>query len=248
MIIAIGDIHGNISEMTNKIKECGTNVNFVQIGDFGLGFHGPTEYFDKLQYLHWELEGTESKLYVIRGNHDNPAFWVPGNGYDFKNIHFVRDNTVIKIDDKICYFAGGAISIDRTSRIQGVSYWKNESYNFFPPTYPSEDVSLELIDIVFAHDVYHPISKFDMNSPFVKEWARRDSKLMNDLIESQNQMGELFDYIKGSCGNKLIWVHGHYHQSHVNYMNFELTGDFISDTPSDITTYSLGIDEFKEIR
>ena len=106
MIIAIGDIHGEFGKIQNGMVEimesAGEPVNFVQLGDFGLGFERPKRDHDRLTTINHFLKEKDSHLYVIRGNHDNPSFWNEGCGYEFSNIHFVCDDSIQEIDGKSC--------------------------------------------------------------------------------------------------------------------------------------------------
>ena len=244
MIIAIGDVHGKFDQLISKIDavlETNTDVNFIQLGDFGLGFKDPKTEWDIMSMINLRLKEGNSMLYVIRGNHDNPSFWKLGLGFDFSNIVFQPDDSMMFIEDKMCYFAGGAISIDRTRRRQGVDYWGAETY--IPNIYGYDDYpSEEKIDILFTHDVYHPCSPYSIhNSEAVKHFAEAavrsfatDKYLIEDLTESQVSMKILYEGILKTNPN-FVWYHGHYHQSHVTNNNEQIT-------------HSLSELEFKEIR
>jgi len=233
MIIAIGDIHGEFDKiqkgMVDIMESAGEPVNFVQVGDFGLGFERPKRDHDRLTTINHFLKEKDSHLWVIRGNHDNPGFWQWGCGYEFSNIHFVPDDEIRVIEGKTCYFAGGAVSVDRSRRTQGIDYWTGEIYN--------ERNLLgfkERIDILFTHDVYHGVSPFGTSSDTLKYWCERDENLMGDIIQSQLGMKYLYDSIYNINPN-FSWYHGHYHESHLT-----INGDQ--------KTHSLGILEFKEVR
>ena len=233
MIIAIGDVHGKFDQLNSKIKEIlegNTGVNFVQLGDFGLGFDQPFQDWGKLNPINELLKKKDSTLYVIRGNHDNPAFWDSGCGFHFSNIHFVPDETIRLIEDKLCYFVGGAISVDRTSRRQGIDYWRAEEAN------QGFRVMIDdKIDILFTHDVYHPCSPYTIgNSNTVNYFSIVDENLIQDLEGSQNVMRNLYEDIL-KTNPTFSWYHGHYHESHVTNNNEQIT-------------HSLSELEFKEVR
>lgn len=237
MIIAIGDIHGEFSKMQNQMvdimESAGEPVNFVQLGDFGLGFEKPKKDHDRLTTINHFLKEKDSNLYVIRGNHDNPGFWEWGCGYEFSNICFVPDDSVAEIEGKTCYFAGGAVSVDRSRRTQGIDYWKGEQYNPENIRFPLFPVC-QKIDVLFTHDVYHPVSPFGTTSDTLKYWCERDENLMGDIIQSQFAMKSLYEDVLKTNPN-FSWYHGHYHESHLT-INGEQK------------THSLGILEFKEVR
>ena len=234
MIIAIGDVHGEFKGMQNGMtaimESAGEPVNFVQVGDFGLGFERPKKDHDRLTTINHFLKEKDSNLWVIRGNHDNPGFWQWGCGYEFSNIHFVPDDSVVELDGKSCYFAGGAISVDRCKRTQGIDYWKGEQYNVdniqFPIPYP--------VDILFTHDVYHPVSPFNVSSDILNYWCEKDEELMGDTVYSQIVFKNLYDSIY-KINPIFSWDHGHYHESHVTNNDGQVV-------------HSLSILEFKEVR
>lgn len=230
MIIAIGDIHGKIGELSDKID--GLNfehrVNFVHLGDFGLGFDNPIREHRKLKDLDYTLTKSGSKMFVIRGNHDNPTYWTQDGSYEMENIQFVPDNTVMEVEGKVCLFAGGAISIDRINRMKGVNYWPNEEYKWHMPS-----IVPTRIDHVFTHDVYQPCSPFKMESPITMRWLNSDKTLKGSLEESQAEMKKLYDFLM-SLNDDFSWYHGHYHESHTTIRGKQ-------------KTYSVSIMELKEV-
>jgi hypothetical protein len=236
MLIAIGDIHGKFTELKigirNILNETHTqnvSIDFVQLGDFGMGFGDPKIAYNELSDLDTDLCLRNSHLWIIRGNHDNPAFW-SNTGYRFENIHFVKDDTILTLNEKQCYFAGGAISIDRIVRKQGVNYWDSEHY-----TNPGELINAN-VDIIFTHDVYQEISNFKIHtSDIVARWLEKDSRLYQDMLAQQYELKKLYENV--SAHNKNIkWYHGHYHESSVFYYDDESF------------TCGLAELEFKEIR
>jgi hypothetical protein len=239
MIIAIGDVHGKFDQLILKIQNVlmgNTGVNFVQLGDFGLGFGHPKNEWSKLNELNQILLDSDSKLYVIRGNHDNPALWYKGIRFEFSNIQFVIDDTLLLIEDKYCYFAGGAISVDRSNRRQGVDYWSDEGYASLEWVFGGHvNGEFDRIDFLFTHDVYHPCSPYSIsNSHIVNHFAKVDKRLIPRLMESQEEMKILYyDIVKISPN--FTWYHGHYHESHVTNNNEQIT-------------HSLSELEFKEVR
>lgn len=225
MIVAIGDVHGKFSQLKigirnilNETVSDETPINFVQVGDFGVGFDSPLETYNELLDLQRDLLSANSHLWIIRGNHDNPAFWGE-NGYLFSNIHFVKDNTLMSLDDKLCFFAGGAISIDRSKRISGVSYWKGEEYVFDASVINNitNSVPSYSIDLVFTHDIYLPLTNLKfLSSDVVKNWENRDPFLSHDLTAQQYQFKLLYESLL-TVTSGFKWYHGHYHESYTQY-------------------------------
>jgi hypothetical protein len=217
MIIAIGDIHGKFREMKIKMRSIlydhfdeEDQIHFVQVGDFGLGFDNPRLDYYQLLDIENDLVFKKANLWIIRGNHDNPYFWGDG-AYKFSNIHFVKDDTRLRLDNKECYFAGGSVSIDRIDRTHGVSYWGGEIYQAPELIFNSNEVLP--IDILFTHDVYQPVSTFNfLQSDLVKRWCEKDKNLYGDLVAQQYELEKLYTAIKETNKN-FKWYHGHYHES-----------------------------------
>ena len=210
VIIAIGDIHGKIEKLTDEIikLDLKNSVSFVHVGDFGIGFDHPIKEHKKLKWLDNVLSSSGSKMYVIRGNHDDPARWSTGSSYVMDNIQFVPDNIIMEINGKVCLFAGGAISVDRLNRNKGVNYWTHEEYKWKRP-----NIIPKRIDHLFTHDVYHQCSPFRIESPTTLKWLNIDATLRNSLDESQEEMKNLYEFAM-SINEDFSWYHGHYHESH----------------------------------
>ena len=89
--IAIGDVHGSFNELTFKLKRLQiSNALLIQLGDFGLGFNKETEDILTLIQLDSLLQDFDNFLVIVRGNHDNPAFFSNPN-LQFENIILVKD-------------------------------------------------------------------------------------------------------------------------------------------------------------
>jgi hypothetical protein len=159
------------------------------------------------------LVDADSMMYVIRGNHDNPAFWYEGMRFDFSNIVFVKDDTQLFIDGKSCYFSGGAISIDRLQLTRGVDYWPDECHMYgYGISDGHANGNFDTIDYVFTHDVYHQCSPFNVRGGPVNEYAKDDHWLIENLMESQAEMKLLYEDAMKINPN-FSWYHGHYHKS-----------------------------------
>lgn len=107
----IGDIHGKILDYLQIIDGV---ENSVQVGDFGMGFgtKGAADFVDSM------IDEMPGNHRYIRGNHDDPK-------ESKKSKHWIKDGT---IENDIMY-VGGANSIDKDYRIEGLSWWPNEQLN-----------------------------------------------------------------------------------------------------------------------
>lgn len=116
----IGDIHGLTHRYMSIVEK--SKYPTVQVGDFGYGFEGV--------YNPFKPERTNHRF--IRGNHDNPAKCR-------EQPQFIEDGT---IENNIGY-VGGASSIDRAYRTEGVSWW------------PDEQLSIAELDAILGKLIEH---------------------------------------------------------------------------------------------
>ena len=197
-IVYLGDIHGSLN-VINKINLSMRDFHIIQVGDFGAGMIYNQE--EKLNNLDSSLGGQSNKLYVIRGNHDNPHFW--NEEHNFENIRFVKDFEVLDIEGVKHLFIGGATSIDRKHRTEGFSYWKEEPVPFINPS-RFEGI---LPEVIVTHT--SPISgpPFGFNH-LVYHYASNDHDLLLDLSLERNELNKVFEVYKGK---PIKWFYGHFH-------------------------------------
>ena len=107
IVHVLGDIHGAGGILKQVLQRYRDN-RVIQIGDFGLGFHGvpdpPTDAFP-------------DRFSFIRGNHDNPE--VCRTYPNYLGDYGVMPETGI-------FFLGGAWSTDRAWRTEGIDWWPDE--------------------------------------------------------------------------------------------------------------------------
>jgi hypothetical protein len=216
-IYCIGDTHGlQIAYDTLRnfiIKYNIANSLFIQVGDFGIGFN-PIADEDHLESINDILKRDNNELYVIRGNHDNPKYF---NGeYIRDTIKLLKDYTIL---DDNTLLIGGAISIDRLNRVEGVSYWKDEKliYNDMVQTFTG-------IEYVITHTCpsFLQSSKAANDLQFFKMMCNNIPSLYNKLInecqEERTIMTTIYDEL--SLNNKLKkWYYGHFHNEECVFIN-----------------------------
>lgn len=249
-MIILGDTHG-IKPVFELIDKYGiTSENIIHVGDLGLGFLPIDKDLYNLSLLNEMLQVTDNTLYAIRGNHDNPIFWDKSLGLNlptYSHIHLVEDYSVIKIEECNILFIGGAISIDRSSRIQDKPYptwWKNEGFNLDKTKLGEIYLNHPVIDIVVTHncpDFCHP--QFQENN-LVKKWITLENQtpihssmnLKADILTERKRFTELYNILTQQAGYKIKkWFYGHYHYSYCEDIN-------------DTEFIMLGVNEIKELK
>lgn len=209
----IGDIHGFWSVILNRLNHYeDESVCYIQVGDFGIGINSVDLEYSRLERLNTRLSELNSDLYIVRGNHDDPA-WFINTQYDIlkdklTNIFFVPDYTVLSIDNENILFIGGAISVDRVPRKMKMNkWWPNEVMVFdFDKVSQYRD-----IDRVICHtspDFVFPLAI----SPTVYEFAKQDDLLIKDVINERKNLSLLVTKLMENNSIK-SFAYGHFHNS-----------------------------------
>ena len=81
-LFAVGDTHGKNLQLASHLlpnvpKE--SKKAILHVGDFGMGFSSHVGEIDNMAHLDKKLKKDNVWLYVIRGNHDNPAYFDSNN-------------------------------------------------------------------------------------------------------------------------------------------------------------------------
>ena len=135
-IIVLGDIHGNFSWLNKFIAQENPDI-ILQCGDMG---YYPT------WSLYIEIVSPNTKIYWCDGNHEdynaiNKLLQTnPRGPIEIQpNVFYMPRGEVLKLsNNRNVLFAGGAYSIDKHLRIEGVSWFpeeiltEKEIFNYFP--------------------------------------------------------------------------------------------------------------------
>lgn len=215
-LLFCGDIHTNIDIIPNYLRDMElSNCAVFQIGDFGIGFDNDHKENRRMEYLNDRMKVSNSDLFVIRGNHDNPIYF--NGNYNWSNLFLLKDYSIIEINELNILGIGGAISIDRTDR-KGYwntekkhDYWEDEGFEF------DEDKLNELnnIDIVITHSA--PNFCYPLSKNGLERWILVDSELSDDILFERHELSMAYNIL--SKNNKIIsWYYGHFHQDSISYV------------------------------
>jgi predicted phosphodiesterase len=207
-LIFLGDNHGAWNSMLFDIdKNRIENAYIISVGDLGIGFEQSEEYKDKLYNgLNSFFEEKNINFYGIRGNHDDPKFFKGDDRIQLSNFEMIEDYSIFQYGDKKIQLIGGAISIDRTGRQEGVSYWEDEGVVF-------DKEKLQRVDIMVTHTAPSWCFPQQFNE-MVYGWAREDAYLIKDLSDERSVMDEIFKV----CQPR-FHVYGHFHSSCTERIN-----------------------------
>jgi len=136
-IYFLGDTHGQFNRMLQDIDIYNIeNCNIIQVGDFGAGFGISNSTYVEIGKF---LEERKILMYVIRGNHDDPAYFKSLTNYG-KGLFFVPDYTLLTLEGKNLLLIGGGVSIDKLQREKDISWWEDETIKFDKYKYSDVDI------------------------------------------------------------------------------------------------------------
>jgi hypothetical protein len=162
-----GDLHGraqqHLDSLRNRAKSIGMSKErdiLIQLGDFG-------HVWTKIDHkgMQW-LEDSPWLTYFLDGNHDNheilqdlPVKERFGGkvGYfdDYPSIFHLRRGEIYEINGQKFFVFGGAKSIDRAYRIEGVSWWPGEFPTMAQQEYAFNNLEKHgnTVDVMLTHTV-----------------------------------------------------------------------------------------------
>lgn len=201
-VILMGDTHSEsiTRRMLTRIPE-GSDV--FHIGDVGLGFGKPEYALGNakgwVNVFNDHCKEHDIRLYLNRGNHDNPAVW---NNFSKENVVFVNTGDVgIFPNGKKVLCIGGGVSLDRCTRFEGIDYWSDEIT-------PNLDI-VEECDIVFSHDAPEHFNHATSTVHQGFGWyVERDPTLIADCYKQRNHITDLVARSKAR-----FLISGHFHNT-----------------------------------
>lgn len=197
-IVLIGDVHGDWDFLEDFVLNF-PKLNIVQLGDFGMGYLNPHVQDKRLKKLAGALKQSESLMYVVRGNHDDPKYFT-----DLildERIIFLEDYSVLTtFSQKTIQLVGGGISVDRQLRKKNKGWWENENVLFSPS-------KVQKVDYFLTHvPPKYFIREMCPKSAMVEEFCKTDLYLKDQLIQEQNIIQALFDLSEAKYS-----YFGHFH-------------------------------------
>lgn len=224
-IVVSGDIHGDFNALVYKccIQYEMKDTLIIVAGDCGFGFERQGYYENLYKRNRERLSKANNWLVMIRGNHDNPAYF---NDYPIHHTRWMTlpDYSVIKACGHTILCLGGATSIDRTYRMDSQYYHlPQKDKPLEPSTYwhgeqPVFDMAkLDAVNEKCAIDtvVSHTAPSFCqlISHNFLNVWATHDEALIEDVKKERIVMDRLYNYLIYMNHPLRYWFYGHFHQS-----------------------------------
>lgn len=219
-IYILGDTHGDMACFARyvnkyKIEKC----TIVHVGDFGFSIdaHGQQtedKYSKSLAHYNKMFSARDITMYVIRGNHDDPAYF--DGRFMLSNLKLLKDYTTLELNGQTWLFVGGALSVDRWERkwAGGEGKWWFADEKFV--LNKLEIDKLPKIDVVVTHTAPETVCSYELvgRSEIVHHMvAKGDHSLLTELWHEQKLLQELYDILEFQGSPLTNWYFGHFHKS-----------------------------------
>lgn len=233
-----GDWHGNLPWALSMLERFHTEgiSKVLQLGDFGL--FGDPDGITYLDTLSKAADRLGLKILVTLGNHDNYVMAdamtriVDGEyaGWEhnpqFPNILYATRGQRWEWAGTSFVSMGGANSIDRYGRTEGVNWWAGEQISY-GDIYRTIDGGFA--DVFLAHDCPAGVPLFGSHRTDDSKWS---AEALDYAQHSRVATRQAVDGVKPS-----LYFHGHYH--HYLDLHTELS-DVFGNT---YTLHSIGLDK-----
>ena len=196
-----GDCHGSLSKILQFIWrfDLGKESNIVVCGDMGICWDKNQKDY-QASIANYERYCNGVNLYWIDGNHENFDIIESWNATEIYNnsehIHYCPRGTILDINGQKALCVGGADSIDKAWRVEGISWWPQEQI--------TEKDIMEITgeyDYIFTHCC--PYSIFHSHRGFLCTHG-------GELRDITHASEEVLDKLKDKITFK-HWYFGHYH-------------------------------------
>ncbi len=198
----LGDHHANYDDLLSSIRQKGfRDARLIHVGDGEEGY--PSWWTaDTAERLDREFAALGIEYLSIRGNHANPHVF--DGSVMLPHFKLVPDYTRLEINGQSWLFIGGAVSINRIDRQEGINWWPEETMVL------REDLA-QPADVLVTHA--GPTMAIQTENAMVRCYARFEESigsdsLVQELIDEQHRHDRLFDLVKPKH-----WYYGHYHHS-----------------------------------
>lgn len=208
-LYVLGDTHS--LDCIDLLKHYDLNdFILIHVGDAGEGFHHINRDAAELNRLEQYCEEHRGQIFIVRGNHSDPAFFNPEHIFNstLKHIEFVPDYSYKNINGKVFLFVGGATSIDRQNRIVDRDYWTDEVF-VLKPDYKN----LDPCDILITHSSGSNEFPIDDGFSRISGWFKNDRFLKDELIAERQDIQKLYDHV-----SPRVHCWGHFHEVSSEYV------------------------------
>lgn len=205
MIYVTGDVHGEYYDLMHRIYGAGakTGSTVIVCGDFGLVWND--EYH---KYFLQILKSQPFNFLFVDGNHEDfdLLYTYPVEDWNGGKVHRIADNIrhlmrgqVFEIEGRTFFTMGGAYSIDKAMRREGVSWWSAEL-----PTneeYSTAEKNLEKCGYSVDYVLTHTIPESAIYS------------MQKTPVDNDKELTGYFEWLYSGNLHFKKWFAGHWHEN-----------------------------------
>ena len=197
-----------------------SNSIIIVTGNSGFGIHSEKHYLDFLEKQNNILKYNNTILLFVRGNNDDPSFFNKKK-IDLSNIKTLPDYSIVETKNKVILCIGGAISVDRTWKIDQEKrinafaettkkrlYWDDEAPIFDVEKLKDIVSNTERIDFVVSYTA--PSFATPSNQPISDDWVKKDSQLLKDIESERLTMDKIFEFLRDNDRRPTYWAYGRF--------------------------------------
>jgi hypothetical protein len=200
-VYIIGDIHDVFGRLKKKVEYFDLRGCYlICVGDLGIGFNYSSEdEISNCNDLNKFFADRDVSFMSIRGNHDDPAFFGGCCAINLSHFKLLPDYHAEILNGERFLFVGGAVSVDRRRRAEGLSWWRDEKFQYMPER-------VYECDVLITHTAPSWNSPFDKNG--IASWCNADLTLWDECYKERVDTNALIV----QCGAKKHYC-GHFHKS-----------------------------------
>lgn len=195
-IYIAGDSHGQWDSLFKKIEDYDIkDCILISVGDLGIGFISHDKQMRQFDQLNNRFKKHNIQYMSIRGNHDHKLYFEGIDRVVLSHMELLDDYTYKTLNDQKFLFVGGAISVDRTRRTEGVSYWKDEVFVL-------DESKIEQCDVLVTHSA--PTWNWNSTKDNIKWWCDQDPTLWDECRKEREDHDKIIELGKPSkhyCGH-----------------------------------------------
>ncbi|MDD3429988.1 MAG: metallophosphoesterase family protein [Oscillospiraceae bacterium] len=211
MIYVTGDTHGDIDRFKSKdFKRLKRNDTLIVLGDFGFLWDNSKQekknlkWLSKRPYYVLFLDGSHENYDMLK-EYDTEDFMCGQAKHIMGNIYHLQRGEIFTIEGKTLFCFGGAESLDREDRTEGVTWWRAEMPTSDELERAEENLKYNhnQIDYILTHDA--PAKLLTFMNLNVSEAA---------LFDSTNHLQCFFDKILTTISYRR-WLFARHHRDTV---------------------------------
>jgi hypothetical protein len=222
LLVAFDDAYKKLKSQFSKptFKGQFSNSIIIVTGNSGFGIHSEKHYLDFLEKQNNILKYNNTILLFVRGNNDDPSFFNEKK-IDLSNIKALPDFSIVETKDKVILCIGGAISVDRTWKIDQEKrinafadspkkrlYWNDEAPVLDIDKLKEVVSNTERIDFVVSHTA--PSFATPSYFPISDEWAKKDTQLAKDIDNERLTMDKIFEFLRDNDRRPTYWAYSRF--------------------------------------